>query len=84
MVLDELVVLDGSVVLAAGVSAGVTGEIGTGGSGTGTRWMVTVVYAGALFTPRLFVTTSANVTVPEVFGTVTETLDCGAGVVTDG
>lgn len=44
--------------------------------------MVTLVYAGALFTPRLFVTTRANVTVPEVFGTVTETL--GAGLVTDG
>jgi hypothetical protein len=37
--------------------------------------MVTVAVAGALSTPRLSVTTSEKVTVPEVFGTVTETLE---------
>jgi hypothetical protein len=46
--------------------------------------MVTVAKAGALDTPRLSVTTSENVTVPEVLGTVTETLEFGAVVVTVG
>jgi hypothetical protein len=45
---------------------------------------VTVVKTGALFTPRLSVTTSEKVTVPEVLGTVTETLEVGAVVVTEG
>jgi hypothetical protein len=46
--------------------------------------MVTVAKAGALCTPRLSVTTSENVTVPEVLGTVTDTLEVGAVVVTVG
>jgi hypothetical protein len=46
--------------------------------------MVTVAKAGALSTPRLSVTTSENVTVPEVLGTVTKTLEVGAVVVTVG
>jgi len=46
--------------------------------------MVTVANAGALCTPRLSVTTSEKVTVPEVLGTVTETLEVGAVVVTVG
>ena len=51
---------------------------------TGVPWIVTVTNAGLLCTPRLSVTTSENVTVPEVFGTVTEMLECGAEVDTDG
>jgi hypothetical protein len=43
-----------------------------------------VAKAGALDTPRLSVTTSENVTVPDVLGTVTETLEVGAVVVTVG
>jgi hypothetical protein len=43
--------------------------------------MVTVAKAGVLCTPKLSVTTRENVTVPEVSGTVTETLDVGAEVV---
>jgi hypothetical protein len=50
----------------------------------GAPWIVTVAKAGALCTPRLSVTTSENVTVPEVLGTVTETLEVGAVVVTVG
>lgn len=46
--------------------------------------MVTVVKTGALLTPRLSVTTREKVTVPDVFGTVTETLEVGAVVVTLG
>lgn len=46
--------------------------------------MVTVANAGALWTPRLSVTTSEKVTVPEVLGTVTATVDVGAVVVTLG
>jgi hypothetical protein len=43
--------------------------------------MFTVAVAGALFTPRLSVTTRENVTFPEVFGTVTDTFEFGAVVV---
>jgi hypothetical protein len=38
---------------------------------TGMPWIVTVAVTGALCCPKLSVTTSWNVTVPEVFGTVT-------------
>jgi hypothetical protein len=37
----------------------------------GMLWMVTVAVTGALCCPKLSVTTNWNVTVPEVFGTVT-------------
>src|SRR5664279_1235067 len=51
---------------------------------TGAPCIVTVANAGALCTPRLSVTTSENVTVPDVLGTVTATIDVGAPVVTLG
>jgi hypothetical protein len=38
---------------------------------TGMLWIVTVAVTGALCCPKLSVTTNWNVTVPEVFGTVT-------------
>ena len=46
--------------------------------------MDTVAKAGGLSTPRLSVTTSEKVTVPEVLGTVTETLDAGAVTIVEG
>jgi hypothetical protein len=53
----------------AGIVDGVAESTAVGGA-----WMFTLAMAGALCTPWLSVTTREKVTVPEVLGTVTETV----------
>jgi hypothetical protein len=54
---------------------GLTTGVGVVRVATGVLWMDTVTVEGALTWPRLSVTTSWNVTDPDVLGTVTETLE---------